>query len=135
MELQDLLGKHMLSGVDMGHESIKNTWGDDFESCQTLNFTLDGVTYSAIEDPSDGYRSSMNEIRVTDAPAKNTFAPQEVLGVMRRDDDYKNDVLDLIDTTTGKVVLSVGTTNTDDYYPSFEAVFAPENMAINAGKE
>ena len=34
----------------------------------------------------------------------------------------------------GKLVLAVGTRDTDDYYPWFEAVFHPDNMACNIGK-
>jgi hypothetical protein len=30
--------------------------------------------------------------------------------------------------------LTVGTRDTDDYYPWFEAVFHPDNMACNIGK-
>lgn len=135
MELRDLVGPHKLSGVDMSNEHIKREWGDSFEDCQVINFTLDRKTYTAIEDPSDGYRSSMNEIKESEVVIKNKFKPVKVIGRMREDDRFEvNEILDLIDEKTGKIVLSVGTSNTDDYYPSFVAEFTPENMAINAGK-
>jgi hypothetical protein len=52
---------------------------------------------------------------------------------MRENDKYEeHDILDLIDVVTGKVVLSVGTGNTDDYYPYWVAEFTPENMGANA---
>ena len=54
MELQELVGLHKLSGVDMSNEKIKEEWGDSFEDCQVINFILDKKTYTAIEDPSDG---------------------------------------------------------------------------------
>jgi hypothetical protein len=130
MELEDLVGKHILSGVDEDSKSIER-YGS-LENCNVINFVLDGTTYSATEDPEDGYRSSMDEIIVSDFTVKNSFAGIEVLGIMRGTTDYsKNDVIDFFDTKNGKLVLSVGTENTDDYYPSFVASFVPENMSVN----
>ncbi len=135
MELKDLVGLHKLSGVDMNSEMVKREWGDDFEYCQVINFVLDRKTYTAIEDPNDGYRSSMREIKQSKVVVKNTFAPVQVMGIMRGKSDYnENDVVDFYDTKNGKVILSVGTENTNDYYPCFVAEFTPENMAINEGK-
>jgi hypothetical protein len=134
MELSDLVGKHVLTGCDMSNLKVKETWGDGYEDCSVINFVLDGKTYQAIEDPSDGYRSSMSEIKESDETVKNTFQGHEVLAQMRGKGQWGSecDILDLVDVVTGKVVLSVGTDNTDDYYPSFEAVFTPENLAANA---
>lgn len=129
MELKDLVGLHKLSGVDMSNEKIKEEWGDSFEDCQVINFILDRKTYTAIEDPSDGYRSSMREIKESKVVITNKFAPVKVMGVMRQ--DKSDDVIDFFDVKTGKVVLSVGTEDLDDYYPGFVAFFNPENMAIN----
>lgn len=91
------------------------------------------LTYTAIEDPSDGYRSSMREIKVSKVVVKNTFKPVQVFGIMRHDNKYnKNDIIDFYDVKTGKIVLSVGTSDSDDYYPSFVAEFTPESMVLNA---
>jgi len=128
MELKDLIGKHVLSGVDMSNKSI-GMYEDDFEDCQVIDFVLDGKTYTAIEDPEDGYRSCMSEIKESEELVSNTFVGQEVVAKMR-----DNDVLELIDINTGKTVLAVGTGNTDDYYPYFVAEFTPENMSVNSGK-
>ena len=134
MELKDLVGEHVLSGVDFLVSKME-TYLDRYEDCEVVNFILDGVTYTAIEDPEDGYRSCMKEINVSDAAITNNFPGQCVIATMRPDEDYeKNDILDLIDAVTGKVVLSVGTENTDNYYPYWVALFSPENMAINSGK-
>lgn len=129
MEVKDLVGLHKLSGVDMSNEKIKEEWGDSFEDCQVINFILDKKTYTAIEDPSDGYRSSMREIKLSKVVIENVFKPVKVMGVMRQ--DTSDDVIDFFDVKTGKVVLSVGTEDLDDYYPGFVAFFNPENMAIN----
>lgn len=133
MELKDLVGLHKLSGVDMSNEKIKEEWGDSFEDCQVVNFILDKKTYTAIEDPSDGYRSSMREIKLSKVVIKNVFGPCKVMGVMRQRgrDDGDHDIIDFYDVKTGRVVLSVGTSYADNYYPSFVAEFMPESMAIN----
>jgi len=128
MELQDLYGEHILTGVAFGDYEI--TEGD---KCNTVDFILDGKVYSAIEDYNDGYRSSMKEImegRICEI--QNTFPPLIVIGKEMLDTEYKkNDGLDFIDKITGKIVLSIGTENIDDYYPAFVQRFHPENMAHN----
>ena len=139
IELQSLVGEHVLTGVDFSNESIKRYWGNGFEDAQVMNFILDGVAYSAIENPDDGYRSSMRELRILgNGVVTNTFAPVRVVGryLTRLDDyGYECDILELIDVVTGLTVLRVGTENTNDYYPYFIAVFTPENMSINQGVE
>jgi len=87
--------------------------------------------YSAIEDASDGYRSSMSELRVTTVRATrkmNMFSPCNVIGSMRVGDSW---ILDLEDVETKKIVLSVGTDQSDDWYPWFVSKFSPENMSSN----
>ncbi len=134
MELKALAGEHLLDAVDFSNEQVK-TWGEQYEDCQVMRFRLDGNVYVANEDPSDGYRSHMKDLTIAeDATMKNTFAPVLVVGRHREKGNYGDidDVLELIDTGTGKVVLEVGTKNTDDYYPCFVASFHPENMTPNA---
>jgi hypothetical protein len=132
MELEGLVGEHVLSGVDTGNEKVKESYGEGFEDCNVINFILDGVVYTAIEDPEDGYRSCMREIAVSDKKITNIFPGQRVLGRMRgTQGGEENDVLDLLDMKTGKIVLSVGTGNINDYYPYFVSEFTPENMSAN----
>jgi len=124
--------KFNLTGVDTTGAISMKTWGDDFKSCQAVNFILDGITYSAIENPDDGYRSSMHEIRVTDAVVANTFPSCAVFVEYMPDDDYgTNDVALFKDKITGKTVLEIGTHSSDDYCPSFVGAFHPEAMAVN----
>lgn len=136
VELKDLVGKHVLSGVDYFNDKIASGWDDErFEDCQVLNFVLDGKGYSAIENPSDGYRSMMREVRVIDPTlVSNRFPPIEVFAVYRdvaRGGYDSADLLYLYDIANAKLVLSVGTDRSDDYYPSFIAEFTPENMSTN----
>ncbi len=135
MELKDFVGLHRLSGVDMNSEIVKQEWGESFEDCQVINFVIDRKTYTATEDPEDGYRSSMREIKQSKAVVKNIFPPVPVMGIMRgKNGSEDNDIIDFYDTKSGLVVLSIGTGNTDDYYPYFVAEFSPQNMAVNQGK-
>jgi hypothetical protein len=135
MELKDLIGLHQLGGVDMSSDPLSKWSGrerDDYEQCEVINFVLDGKTYTAIQDPDDGYRSHMREIMISDYHVSNVFPPIQVLGIMResyRGDEH--DIIDFYDTKNAKLVLSVGTKYTNDYYPSWVAEFNPVNMSIN----
>ena len=132
MELSDLAGEHILDAVDFSNENIK-TWGDSFEQCQVMRFRLDGIVYQVVEDPSDGYRSSMRDITVSEAEMTNVFEGVRIVGRHRTSQEYQtDDILELIDIANGNVILEAGTENTEDYYPSFVANFTPERMAINA---
>lgn len=132
MELNELVGLHELTGVDFNTESVES-YGV-FEDCNTINFVLDGKTYTAVEDPEDGYRSAMGEIKVSDFKVSNLFAPIRVFASMRVTKYDDSDILDFHDLKNGKVVLSVGTDYSDSYYPSYVADFTPENMHVNEGK-
>lgn len=134
-QLTDLVGPRHLDAVDFDTEKMKKFYGDGYEDCSVCRFRLDGIVYVAIEDPSDGYRSSMRDLITPNNPAmKNVFPPVKVIGRMRTEGEFGglDDVLELVDAFTDKVVLEVGTDNCDDYYPCFVASFHPENMATNA---
>jgi hypothetical protein len=131
--LESLIGKHFLSGVEYSTEKFKKEWNDYDEDCSVIRFVLDGKTYTAMEDPSDGYRSCMRSLIVVDAAnVSNAFPDVMVMGIMKPPTNYNNnDTLQLYDVETGKLVLEVGTDNHDDYYPSFVGVFYPENLVHN----
>lgn len=127
VQLTDLVGEGFLTGAEFGSVTIQRWCGD--ESAGTISFTLDGVTYTAQEDPDDGYRSAMESLKASVQPLKNFFAPVRVIGRMEADTEYENnDVLQLINAATGEIILEVGTGNTGDYYPYFVARFNPENI-------
>ena len=130
--LEDLIGLHKLSGVDYSTETIK-TYSDSDELANAINFVLDGITYTAIEDDNDGYRSAMQQIYVSRFKVTNKFKPVKVVGMMRP--AYGCDILDLVDIQTGKIVLSVGTDHSDNYYPSFVYEWKPENLCLNQDKQ
>ena len=123
MELTDLVGEHTLTGVDTFFNVGADYWHQD---ASVIRFRLDGVVYVATEDPDDGYRSSLKEIIIQENDrVTNEFPPVKVVGTM------KHDILILKNVENGKVVLEVGTDNSDDYYPSFVSYFNPENMQGN----
>lgn len=132
MELSDLVGVHKLDAVDFSSENIQERYGESFEFCNVMRFRLDGIAYVCVEDPQDGYRSSMRELQIDHkAKMKNRFAPVRVVGVYKdKGHGYSDqcDILELVDEASGLVVIEVGTDNTDDYYPGFVSVFRPENM-------
>lgn len=130
--LDSLVGEHILDGVDLSSERVR-MYDDKYEDASVIRFRLDGIVFTAIEDPSDGYRSSMDKIFYETCELSNTFPPIRVLARKKENGKYGdvNDTLELVDLVTGKVVLEVGTNNTDDYYPVFVSAFWPENMASN----
>lgn len=135
MELQDLCGEHMLDAVDFSTEQFDSYGDGSFENAEVIRFRLNGVVYTATEDPKDGYRSCMRELVVSNAEMTNSFQPMRVIGRHRTTGRYDCDILELIDAVTGRIVLEVGTENTDDYYPGFVAAFHPEAMSINQDAE
>ena len=96
---------------------------------------IDLVMRIKIEDPDDGYRSHCKELEVCNEVVSNNFPAQKVMGKMKDNDTYSvNDTIQFIDVVTGKVVLEVGTDNTDDYYPYCVMNWSPENLACNVGR-
>jgi hypothetical protein len=132
IKLKSLVGKHKLSGVDFENESVKLYEWSDLEYCQVVRFCLDGKTYMAVQDPSDGYRSCMKHCLVVPEMPKNKFEEVEVYGVMKGKGKYnENDVIQFYDTITNKIILEIGTSNANDYYPSWVAKWYPENLCLN----
>jgi len=129
MNLIDLVGGHYLSGLDSDIMRPEEEWQED---CNVFRFVLDGKTYKAIEDPSDGYRSYLRALEVTDEPVQYNFPPQKVIGKMKANEEYsQNDVIEFYDATTNDLVLAIGTDNYNDYYPCCILDWRPQNLAIN----
>lgn len=132
MELKDLIGEHELSGLDTFTKKGSDYYQSDADG---YRFILDDITYSVVENPDDGYRSHLSDLEVTTDKVDYTFPPQKVFGKMREDQEYsKNDVLELYDITTNKLVLAIGTDNYDDWYPTCIMDWQPQNLAINIGR-
>ena len=134
MNLENFVGEHTLLGVDFYNEQVER-YGYREESAHCL-FELDSGTYVVIENPGDGYRSHMDEIRKVDIQAKNRFPGERVVAKFSQGEEryQTDDVVEFVSIATGKVVLAIGTRNTDDYYPWFCAEYSPENMSVNASE-
>lgn len=131
MDFDVLIGKGTLSGFDTGSEKIKmNEWSDELTDCDVAVFTLSGQTFLAVEDPSDGYRSSMFKFEKTRRKVKNSFDLVDVFCRHREIGAYsgKDDVLEIYNLNTGKLILEIGVSNIDDYYPSWVCNWTPENI-------
>lgn len=127
---KSLCGGHKFSGCELTREEIERYFGT--ENCGVCLFTLDGVTYKAVEDPDDGYRSYCKELIVTEQKPRYSFHEIDVVCHMLEDDDYgHNDVLVVRDARNGKIILQVGTKDIDDYYPYCWFEYTPENMECN----
>lgn len=106
------------------------------EPGNSIVFKLDGTIYAAIENPSDGYRSHMDRILIL--PKRTKLAtplvvPSKVFARHSTRGHYsgESDVVEFIDMATGKIVMRIGTENTDDYYPHFVGEFDPLALAAN----
>lgn len=120
IHLEDLVGNHVLRGVDIPKTG-------EHKLADWIRFTLDNKVYLATEDPNDGYRSTMDRIDEVDTKVENAFRGVKVIATMRQP-LHMHTILDIAHAKTSKVILSVGTGQCDDYYPSWVAQFYPENL-------
>lgn len=128
--LTDLAGYHIFTGVELGYEHGVNT----------IRFELDGKVYEAWEDPDDGYRSYMSDLKVSNYRMKNKVPPMKVK-CRHLDVNYSSswsssrcDLLQFIDLANDEVFLTIGTDDIDDYYPGCIFEYKPELMEINRSR-
>lgn len=116
---------HLLTGVDFGTEQNLNGCWQDYGP-NAMYVVIDGTTFAFIEDPSDGYRSSLSEVIVSNHKVHNTFEP--VL-VQIKTNENQNYVYDIV--ANGQIVVQGGTDYSDDWYPSYVAYFEARNLPQN----
>ncbi len=136
MRLLDLVGTHIMTGIETGTVIIKDMLGDK-DNCNYVKFKLDGITYMAAEDPDDGYRSCCRELETVNEECKISL-PNIVVECKMRDDLHdsimgteKNDILEFYDVGNNLMFMAVGTGNTNDYYPYFVFEYTPEALCCN----
>lgn len=130
IKLKKLCGVHLLQGFELTTQKAKQYCDED--ECNVVKFKLDGITYIAVEDPDDGYRSWCEEIKITDEEPKYSIPDCKVICKMKPHDiSGDHDVLIGVDAHTGLVVFEIGTLYTDDYYPECHFEYHPENMVCN----
>ncbi len=120
MELIDLVGEHTLNHAAVVISSPFNT------EASGIAFFMDGMAYLALEDPSDGYRSSLGIIFSAKADPYSmgihnyeSINRKVVCKHVAKTEYHESDILEIVDSETGHTWLRVGTDNSDDYYPSF----------------
>lgn len=129
--LKSLAGSHIFTGVERGFLKVNKQFSWDQDK-NTIRFELDGQVYEAVENPSDGYRSYMDKLVISNKRVRNRIPETQVVCVYR--DDSDNDLLDFIDCKNGKIFLTIGTKHMHDYYPVCVFEYNPELLNINQGK-
>jgi len=108
---------------------IGPTWA--FYGVDNNFFKIDGLVLEAMEDPDDGYRSALAEVRIakdTD-DYKPTFFTQPVAQVKIREiENPERYGWELVDEAE-HIWLQIGTDYNDHYYPSFIFSYLPKNAA------
>ena len=130
--LQDFVGKTYL--FDARGEGTVRPGVPLVLPANAYAFRFDGRIYLVREDESDGYRSSHDDVREATAEDLETITmvefptPLVVHCVHRTVGQYHtdDDVLVVINDATDLVIMEIGTTNTNDYYPSFHFRWLPE---------
>ena len=133
VSFEELVGEHMLSGVEMGAIPASES---DYWDRNVVDFILDDRVFSASEDPNNGYRSCMRAFVENRHGVKirNRFRPVKVVARhIKHDNDGECSILELADVVNKKAVLRVGTSY-DDWYPYFVNEWTPENLSINEKK-
>lgn len=136
MNLLDLVGIHIMTGIETGTVKIKGQWYSK-DNCNYVKFKLDGVTYMAVEDPDDGYRSCCRDLEIVNEECKISL-PNILVECKMRDDFHdsilgteENDILEFYDVGNNQMFMAVGTGNTNDYYPYFVFEYTPETLCCN----
>jgi hypothetical protein len=128
VKFESLVGEQYLSGCDMDAVSVDD--GYRSESANVMRFVLNGITYKAIEDPDDGYRSTCGVLEMSYDKVPNMFNPHKVYVRMNEHED----IMEIIDLVTNQVVLELGTDHSDSYYPFCVMRWNPLGLADNFGK-
>lgn len=138
INLTDLYGKHTLRAIK---RNVNHPFDPDASG---LAIELGGVVVMFFEDPSDGYRSMLAAPLVAADSLHEFGGDLNYLHIPVLIRDWKPDPntdgsnygevdgIEMIDRRNGKVILTVGTRNTDDYYPSFVCDWGPGNLQENA---
>lgn len=92
-----------------------------------LQFRIGDLTFEAVEDENDGYRSSLDEVKLINKNIRPTF--REEVTIQSCDTGYFNGIQ--LVNTIGKAVLVIGTDNYEDYYPVFVFDYQPLNLTQN----
>ena len=97
-------------------------------------FKIDDMILEVLEDPEDGYRSSLGCVRHVLDLTENRFFKKPLAKIILKSylggSEYTNG-WELVDIETGHQWLLFGTANCDDYYPYFIFRYLPDQSQTN----
>lgn len=131
MNFEDLVGNHILSGVEEKLIEISDCWGN--VSTNSIIIQLDGKNYAFIEDPDDGYRSYCRDPEEVAQEPKYKLPNIPVnITVFEEGNGWAIDrYLIFTDINNDKEILRIGTQDYNDWYPCCRFEWHPENLFIN----
>ena len=129
LSIDDIQGDFMLSGVEFG---LLPGGEEKYDDCNTITIILDDIPLTFVEDPDDGYRSTLDRVFVG-GDVRNKFQPIAIhIEYSENSQDHSEcQLLYGYDIKSNKECLIIGTDNTDDYYPLYVAEWKPENLYVN----
>lgn len=89
-------------------------------------FRINKKTFLITEDPSDGYRSSLDTISNMPHSFENVFPPVSVY--LRKGEGYESEIIKMINVENDLVIFEFGTNTYDNWYPYFVCNFSPESI-------
>lgn len=121
-----LEGDHALEGVwshaiDIANISTSTDYYYNENTINAFSILLDGVTFTAIEDPVDGYRSIFGKFLINKVKMTNTFNPIKVSIKVETEGDF--DGIEI--RHKEKIISRIGTDYYDSYYPCFVGGWIP----------
>ena len=92
-------------------------------------YKLDNTVWEAIEDESDGYRSYLDSIKISEQKNTDIFFENSLGTVIVQNVEDENSFtgFKLVEQKTGHVWLKIGTDYSVDYYPSFHFEYIPKD--------
>ena len=96
-----------------------------FYGVHGTKFKIDNIVLQALEDPSDGYRSYLGALVVTDDDGVYHKRPLAEVTLELYENKYMHGYV-LRDLDTNHIWAKIGTDNYDDYYPCFVFVYIPD---------
>ena len=135
MKINELIGLHRLQGIEqLFNYEIYDYPGEIYKTTNAILVRIDNVNYLFIEDPSDGYRSYLKDVEITDTMPRYKL-PSIFVHIIEADRNMYNDNdfigIDIIDVITNGSILIIGTSHSTDYYPTCILEYHPENLCIN----
>lgn len=129
IKMEDLVGVHRLAGAE--RHTLASSYSD-YDRTSAITFVLDGIPFTFVEDPIDGYRSMLDRVEVGNYVVNNVFEPIMINIVMEEDEKFIGlcFYLDEKEKVEENKIAEIGTNYFDDYYPCFVDEWRPERIGV-----